>query len=223
MIAVHEEPIETLHRLHSPKLLNYLIRLTLGDRRQAEDLLQETMLRAWQHLRRNPSQLETLQPWLYTVARRLVIDNIRSRKSRPTEVIADDLRVVPEPTDAIDGLLTQQAMREALQQLKPEHREVLVEIYFRGSGLNEVAERLGIPPGTVKSRTHYALRTLRTALDKSAEAESRSAPELRECVRIRQHRAHQSLVEKPRSRSFSAARIRGGKTPAPPPMNVAHR
>jgi RNA polymerase sigma-70 factor (ECF subfamily) len=61
----------------------------------------------------------------------------------------------------------------ALLGLSPEHRAVLVECYFRGASVAEAAQRLGIPPGTVKSRTHYALRALRLALEESTESTER--------------------------------------------------
>jgi RNA polymerase sigma-70 factor, ECF subfamily len=174
MIATQEQPIEILCRVHSPRLLNYLVRLTLGDRRQAEDVLQETLLRAWQQLRKHPAQPESLQPWLYTVARRLVIDHIRARGARPAEVLGNDLRQVPEEVDPIDRMLVQRTMREALLRLTPEQRAVLIELYFQGASPKETADRLGIPIGTVKSRAHYALRALRAFIDE-AEAESASA------------------------------------------------
>jgi len=166
MIAIADSPMDILYRDHSPRLLNYLVRLTLGDRRQAEDLLQETFVRAWQHLRKHPQTLESLKPWLYTVARRLVIDNIRARKSRPEEIGVNDLREVPAGTsNPIDGLMLRSQLRQAFQALRPEQRDVVVQMYFYGYCANEVAEQLGIPVGTVKSRAHYALRTLREAMD----------------------------------------------------------
>jgi RNA polymerase sigma-70 factor (ECF subfamily) len=53
----------------------------------------------------------------------------------------------------------------ALRTLSPEHREVLLECYFRGASIAQAAKTLGVPPGTIKSRTHYALHALRRALD----------------------------------------------------------
>ena len=76
-----------LYRLHGRAILSYLVRLTLGDHRQAEDILQETFVRAWRYLKDHPLDTETLWPWLYTVARRLVIDALRAHKARPHEVI----------------------------------------------------------------------------------------------------------------------------------------
>jgi RNA polymerase sigma-70 factor (ECF subfamily) len=104
--------------------------------------------------------------WLYTVARRIVIDEWRSTRSRP-ELVTDE---VPEPLSAEPDAVAQRTVdRElvvaALRTLSDEHRDVVLECYFRGSSVAEAAATLGIPPGTVKSRTHYALRALRTAID----------------------------------------------------------
>jgi RNA polymerase sigma-70 factor (ECF subfamily) len=101
--------------------------------------------------------------WLFTVARRIVIDEWRSARSRPEVITAD----VPERgvTDGTDRIVDRQLVVTALRTLSTEHREVLLECYYRGSSVAEAAATLGIPPGTVKSRTHYALRALRLALD----------------------------------------------------------
>jgi RNA polymerase sigma-70 factor, ECF subfamily len=165
MIALRDEPIETLYRMHAPKLLNYLVRLNLGDRRQAEDVLQETLLRAWQLMRDQPTEPAQLGAWLYTVARRIVIDQVRARKARPEESTATDILAQRADDDAIDRLVTHTTMRQALMLLRPEHRVVLIDLYFAGLTPKETAQRLGIPLGTVKSRTFYALRAMRSTLD----------------------------------------------------------
>jgi RNA polymerase sigma-70 factor (ECF subfamily) len=74
---------------------------------------------------------------------------------------------VPErgEQDKVDQLLESWVVAEAMTRLSPEHRQVLHETYFDGRSVSEAAQRLGIAPGTVKSRTHYALRALRLALE----------------------------------------------------------
>lgn len=163
-----DERLDELYRLHSGPLLNYLVRLTLGDRRQAEDILQETYLRAWHFLRHSDENVEGLRPWLYTVARRVLIDAGRKRKARPAEVIVTDLRQIPGSDDPIERLLVGQTVRAGLKSLRSEHRTVLVESYYRNKSVREIAAMLDIPEGTVKSRTHYALRALRSAVDRQA-------------------------------------------------------
>lgn len=156
--------MEELHDEHAAALWGYCVRLTGHDRARAEDVVQETLLRAW----RNPSVLDgshgSVRAWLFTVARNIVIDEWRSRRVRPEFSTADP----PEPTqdgDHTDQLLLSWVVAEAVTHLSPEHRAVLVECYYRGLSVAEAAQRLGIPQGTVKSRTHYALRALRLALD----------------------------------------------------------
>jgi RNA polymerase sigma-70 factor (ECF subfamily) len=149
---------------HARPIYRFLLRLTLGDREAAEDLLQETLLRAWRNEADLPGEVETLRPWLFTVARNLAIDAGRYKQTRPTEVGGDDITRIPVATDAFDRLLTAATVRQALLELSPEHRTVLVELYYRGASAAETAARTGIPEGTVKSRAHYALRALRNVL-----------------------------------------------------------
>jgi RNA polymerase sigma-70 factor (ECF subfamily) len=158
-----DERITLLHTLHAKALYKYLLRLTLGDRRQAEDVLQETLLRTWRYLRGRPLAVETLRPWLYTVAKRVHIDAVRARLARPAEVGAIDVERLSTQDDDVERMVTVQAVRHALMSLSPEHREILVEVYYRERSVKEAAEVLGIPVGTVKSRTYYALRALRQA------------------------------------------------------------
>jgi len=155
--------LRTLHEQHAGALWSYVVGLTNGDRAQAQDVVQETMLRAW----RNPKVLEqasgSARGWLFTVAKRIVIDEWRTARSRRERVTAD-LPERPVP-DATDAAVDRHLVMAALQRLSPEHRAVLHECYFRGSSVNEAAAALGIPPGTVKSRTHYAMRALKLALE----------------------------------------------------------
>jgi RNA polymerase sigma-70 factor (ECF subfamily) len=144
-----EDPIEAIHRLHGKALYHFLLRVTLGDRREAEDLLQETLFRAW----------------LYTVARRVSIDAARARQARPAEVTVTDVGALPAPRDEIDRMLVTLAVRHGLMSLSQDHRRVLIEVFYRGRSAREAAEELGIPEGTAKSRTHYALRALALATD----------------------------------------------------------
>lgn len=71
----------------------------------------------------------------------------------------------PVAPDESDRVLQSVLVTEALQRLRKPHREVLLECYYRGSSVAQAAARLGIPPGTVKSRTHYALAALRLELE----------------------------------------------------------
>ena len=160
--ARDEQLLRALHDQYAAPLWSFALRLTGGDRARAQDVVQETMLRAW----RKPSVLDQEQgsarAWLFTVARRIVVDEWRSARSRH-EVTVDE---PPErvAADQVDAMLDEWVVAEALDRLTPEHREVIVECYYRGRSTAEAAEVLRIPVGTVKSRGHYALRALRLAM-----------------------------------------------------------
>lgn len=157
--------MRALHDEHAAALWSFALRLTGGDRAEAEDVTQETLLRAW----RSPNsplftqhEQSSARSWLYTVARRIVIDEWRSRAVRP-ETLVD---VVPEigVADRAQEIVESQIMTDALGRLSPDHRAVLFEMFYRRSSVHEAAQRLGIAEGTVKSRTHYALRALKLVL-----------------------------------------------------------
>ncbi len=162
MGASRADLMRDLHAESGPPLWRFAMRLTGGDRARAEDVVQETMLRAWRSPRILEASREARQAWLFTVARHLVIDEWRSGRAR-LEVPTGDL---PEPItrDETDDALQTWLVAEALQRLSADHRQVLVECYFLGRSVADAAAHLGVPAGTVKSRTHYALRALRLAL-----------------------------------------------------------
>ncbi|MFI8961784.1 sigma-70 family RNA polymerase sigma factor [Streptomyces sp. NPDC053493] len=155
-----ERALKELQREHGQALLAFLLGLTHGDRQRAEDLAQETLVRAWLHPEAFDSAYDSMRPWLFTVARRLAIDARRSRLSRPTEVGDELLAVAADPADATESADAALDVRAAVRDLSPEHRAVLVRLYFHGLTVNEAAAELGIPAGTVKSRSYYALRQL---------------------------------------------------------------
>ena len=160
-----EEALAELQREHGRALFSFLLGLTYGDRQRAEDLAQETLVRAWQHPEALETDHESMRPWLFTVARRLAIDARRALLARPNEVGDEILESVPPSVpDDVDRSVTAMDVREAVMRLSPDHRAVLVQVYFRGLSVTEASEMLGIPPGTVKSRTYYALRVLRQAM-----------------------------------------------------------
>ena len=157
-----EELVRALYAEHAAALLRFTLRMTDGDRQRAEDIVQETLLRAWLH----PEAIaeRPARPWLFAVARNLAVDAHRARKARPQEVGEGALNLVPVPDEA-DRVLESWAVADALSALRPDHRQVLLETYYRGRSVAEAAAVLGIPAGTVKSRAFYALRALRLALE----------------------------------------------------------
>ncbi|MGH3383560.1 MAG: sigma-70 family RNA polymerase sigma factor [Nocardioidaceae bacterium] len=153
-----------LHDEHGPALWRFCLRLVGNDHGRAEDVVQETMLRAWRHRDVLETSPPALRAWLYTVARNIVIDGWRSPRTRSETPVAE----VPEggpQDDESDQLLLSWIVADALTRLSPDHRAVLLECYYRGRPVAEAARRLGVPEGTVKSRTHYALRALKLALE----------------------------------------------------------
>ncbi|MER6947940.1 sigma-70 family RNA polymerase sigma factor [Nonomuraea sp. NPDC005983] len=156
--------VSTLYREYHRPLLAFVVRLTGGDRQWAEDVVQETMIRAWRSAEQLDPGADSLMPWLATVARRIVIDDRRRREARPQESGDGPLESVPVP-DEMEALLHQVVVSEALKALSPAHREILNETILRDRSVNDAAEALGIPVGTVKSRVYYAVRALRVALE----------------------------------------------------------
>jgi RNA polymerase sigma-70 factor (ECF subfamily) len=164
-----EGPIDVIYRLHGAPLYRFLLRITLGDHREAEDLLQETLLHAWRYLQDHTADAAHLRPWLFTVARRVAIDAARARQVRPAEVTGTDTGTVPAPRDDIERLLVGLTVRRGLMSLTHDHRRVLIEVFYHGRSAPEAAKALGIPEGTVRSRTFYALRALATVTGAAGE------------------------------------------------------
>jgi RNA polymerase sigma-70 factor (ECF subfamily) len=162
-----DDAVEMIVRLHGRALYRFLLRITFGDRRESDDLFQETLLRAWRYLRDHDSDVPALLPLLYTIARRLAIDAARARQVRPVEVIVSDSCALPTGSDDIERLMVQLTIRRGLMSLAQGQREVIYEVYYRGSSAREVAEALGIPEGTVKSRLFYGLRAMRAMMQES--------------------------------------------------------
>lgn len=158
------ELLKALHDEHADALFAHTLRLTGGDRQRAEDLVQETLLRAWQHPEALDPTRGSVRAWLFTTARHLAIDAWRRRSARIGEVITDTVPETPA-ADETDRVVESWLVAEALSRLSRSHREVLVECFYQGRSVSEAATRLGVPPGTVKSRTHYALRSLKLVLE----------------------------------------------------------
>ncbi|MEZ5092676.1 sigma-70 family RNA polymerase sigma factor [Nocardioides sp.] len=158
-----DQLLRELHAEHADALWRFCLKLTAYDRSRAEDLVQETMLRAVRHVEALEGGPGAVRAWLFTVARNLTIDEWRSRRHHRETPTAE----VPEQgePDRTDQLLTSWLVADALTQLSAEHQAVLRECHLRGRSVAEAARQLGIPEGTVKSRTHYAMRALRLALE----------------------------------------------------------
>lgn len=164
--AAHDDDalMRALYDAHAAPLYAFVLRLVDGDRHRAEDVVQETLLRAWRNAEKLNAAAGSVRPWLVTVARRIVIDGHRNRQARPHEVDPGPLESLPA-ADEIDQALRGMLISEAMADLTVTHRQVLVETYLKGRSAVEAAGVLGVPPGTVRSRVFYALRSLRLALE----------------------------------------------------------
>ncbi|GAA3635968.1 sigma-70 family RNA polymerase sigma factor [Kineosporia mesophila] len=154
--------VRDLYAHHATSLLAYVTRI-LNDPQQAEDVVQETMVRAWQHADRLTCDRVQLHRWLSTVARNVAFDRIRARNARPTEVEETE-REVEVTADHAAAVVDSVLLTQALAGLSPKHRQALEHVYLHGYSTTEAAAVLGVPVGTVKTRTHHALRRLRIRL-----------------------------------------------------------
>jgi RNA polymerase sigma-70 factor (ECF subfamily) len=163
-----DDALRTLYAQHRHAVLAYAEGFT-QDRGQAEDIVQETFLRAWRHLPRLLADDRPVRPWLLQVARRLLIDAARAARARP--VLAEQS---PDADPAVDGglehLVDQTVLVDALGQLSERHRQIVVETFYADSPMHVTAARLGVPAGTARSRLHYALDHLRRQLDPGSAA-----------------------------------------------------
>ena len=156
-----EDAVARLYDAYAGPLYGFGLR-RLGDPALAEELVQTVMTRIWRFSARYEPARGSVRTWVFAIARTTAVDLHRGRpRAQPTEILPEN----PEVVDELDGLLRAEAVRAALDRLTPEHREVLELAYFRGYSQSEISDRLGLPLGTVKSRTFYALKAFRLACD----------------------------------------------------------
>ena len=148
---------------HYAKALHGYVDQFCPDRASADDIVQETFIRAWRHLPQLSADDRPIRPWLFRVARNLLIDADRAARARPVTVEEQpDEEAGTDP--GLDQVLDRELVSAALQQLSPAHQAVLVQTFYQGGTLATVANELGIPHGTARSRLHYALHALRQQL-----------------------------------------------------------
>jgi len=145
-----------------------IARMIAQDPDIAEDAVQESLVRCWRDLPslRDPDRFES---WL----RRLLLNSVTEefRKRRRYQAQVRVLRIEPSVADASGALADRDELQRAFSALSVEHRTILVLHHYLGMTVSETAANLGIPPGTVKSRLHYASEALRATLDADARAE----------------------------------------------------
>ncbi|GAB7052451.1 sigma-70 family RNA polymerase sigma factor [Catenuloplanes indicus] len=155
-------------------LMHDVLSMTKGDWQWAEDVVQETLIRAWQHADTLDPAKGSVRAWLGRVARNVLIDSVRTNRARPS----GDSWPVPSGEqrdretwrhesrfrtsgDPADRVATAMLLSTAVGRLRPEYRDVLIQLYYLDRTAAQAADALGIPVGTVKSRAFHGLNALR--------------------------------------------------------------
>ena len=158
-----DEMLAALYADHGSTLRRFATRLT-GDHGRAEDIVQETMLRAWRYPEKVAGRTAAPRAWLYTVARHVAIDQHRARQARHAEPAGLTVLASRAAPDQIDAAITQWDLATALASLRPRDRDLLTARYLRDRSIGQIAADLNIPAGTIKSRLSAARAALRQRL-----------------------------------------------------------
>jgi RNA polymerase sigma-70 factor (ECF subfamily) len=154
---------DELHGRYSRAVLGLALR-RLGDRGRAEDATQDAFVAIWRSARTYDPARGRGAPWLYAVARNAITDGLR-RTPEPVAELEDGPGREPDPADEAEAAWTAWRVHRALEVL-PEHERPVIELaYWSGLSQSEIADRLAIPLGTVKTRTRSALARLADTLD----------------------------------------------------------
>jgi RNA polymerase sigma-70 factor (ECF subfamily) len=158
---------EKLYRRYARPVFGLALR-RLGDRGRAEDAVQETFASIWRSAGTYRPERGPGAPWLYGVARNAIIDRTRARTEPPADP-PDEASLEASPDERAEQSWTRWRVHRALEALPEREREVIALAYWSELSQSEVAERLGIPLGTVKTRTRAALQHLAEALEGELE------------------------------------------------------
>jgi RNA polymerase sigma-70 factor (ECF subfamily) len=159
--------LEALYSRYARSVFGLALR-RLGDRGRAEDAVQETFVSIWRAARTYDPARGPGAPWLFAVARNAIVDRSRARNEPPIEA-PDEPSSESGPEEQAELAWTQWRVHRALEDLPEHEREVISLAYWRGLSQSEVAQALGIPLGTVKTRTRSALQRLSTILEGELE------------------------------------------------------
>jgi RNA polymerase sigma-70 factor (ECF subfamily) len=155
------DPVAELYRRYGGRLYRLGLQL-LGDTGLAEELVQECFVRLWRTAGRFDLSRGTVAAYLFVMGRSIAEDLRKRPSSRPLTPVEDAL--VPSQPDSTDRIVDALIVRDALDSLSEAHREVLMLVHAEGLTQSQIAERLSLPLGTVKTRMFHGLRALRTAL-----------------------------------------------------------
>ncbi len=154
---------EQLYRRYARSVFGLALR-RLGDRARAEDAVQETFASVWRSARTYRPERGPGAPWVYTVARNAIVDRTRARYEPPMKA-PDEATPDAGPLEQAEQNWVAWRVHRALDELPEREREVVALAYWSGLSQTEVAEFLGIPLGTVKTRTRAALGRLAELLE----------------------------------------------------------
>ena len=156
------------YREHGRVLHGFAVN-ALGDRAEAEDLVQEVFTRAWRSSERYDPDRASVRPWLFAIARNLVLDvhRTRSRRPRMSDQMTGEAPESAAPTEPgpEDEVVERLRVVTALARLSPEHREVVAAVHLDGMTYAELAASTGVAVATLRTRMYYGLRAMRTVLD----------------------------------------------------------
>jgi RNA polymerase sigma-70 factor (ECF subfamily) len=163
-----KEAFRALFKHFSPFLKAFLIKSGGVTPENAEELVQETMIKVWRKAPSYSSSQASASTWIYTIARNTRIDWLRKQnRQNPDLLNAEDLydeRENPTPLSSLSQIRTKKMIAEHLSQLPVEQSEVLQLMYFQGQSGQQVANTLDLPLGTVKSRIRLAMNKMKLAL-----------------------------------------------------------
>lgn len=174
LVERRPEALSELYGRYAPLLLA-LAQRVLGSREEAEEVVQEALLQVWNQAGRYDPARSSVSTWMVLIARSRAIDRLRSRQVAERTAMAAQREVwethaSPEGGRAVLRSERGARLREELRRLPDEQREVLERAFFQGMTQRQIAERTGIPLGTVKTRTLLAMKKLRAALQDDLEA-----------------------------------------------------
>lgn len=158
------EGLRTLYRRYGSELYGFAMG-ALGDPGLAEEVVQDAFTSVWRNADRFDPARASFRTWLYALTRNRIVDLRRRAAARPRVADADEGDELAALDESLELAALKWQVGAALAKLSPEHREVIRLAHFESLTLREVAEALGLPLGTVKSRSYYALRHLRLVLD----------------------------------------------------------
>ncbi|MCW2813288.1 MAG: polymerase, sigma-24 subunit, subfamily [Nocardioides sp.] len=163
-----EDGVRAAYAAHGAEIYRLALR-GLGDAGVAQDVVQETFLRAWRARDRYDAGRASLRTWLFEIARNVVVDTQRSRAARPwLRGLADHetlAAAAPGVGSGWDAAMRRILLEEALRRIGDDHRQALEQTYLADRSYPEVAAELGIPESTLRSRVFYGLKALRVVME----------------------------------------------------------